>query len=136
MMPFMSCSTVRLLALAGTLVASQAFAQGPFGPLRVAANRSKYTGACPVEVIFTGNINLNLPHPKGLAFNYSWSRSDGAKGPVTVVRPEPGKGMLIVKEPWTLGAPGKHYDISVTLQANSGTWHVSQASQVVSITCK
>ena len=132
----MTCSTVRLLTLAGALVASQAFAQGPFGPLRVAANRGKYTGACPVEVIFTGNISLNLPHPKGFAFNYSWSRSDGAKSPVTVVRPEPGKGMVIVKEPWTLGAPGKHYDISVTLHVNSGNTHVEQPSQVVSITCR
>ena len=133
----MSRPTLWLLSLASALLSSQAaYADGPFGPLRVAANRSRYVGACPVEIVFTGNINLNLPHPRGFVFNYSWSRNDGAKGHVTVVRPNPGQGMLIVKEPWTLGAPGRHYNISVTLHANSGNWHVEQQSPPVSITCK
>jgi len=55
---------------------------------------------------FTGNINLNSPHPKGFSFNYYWVRSDGAKGPVNVVRPSPSQNMLVVKEPWTLAPPG------------------------------
>jgi hypothetical protein len=113
-----------------------ALAQGPFGQIRVGANRSKYAGACPVEVIFTGNINMNIPHPQGFAFNYYWVRSDGAKGPVNVVRPPAGQRMLIVKDPWTLGAQGKHYDLSVTLFVNSGNTHLQQASQVVSISCR
>jgi len=91
---------------------------------------------CPVDVVFTGNINLNSPHPNGFSFNYYWVRSDGAKGPVNVVRPSPSQDMLIFKEPWTLGAAGQHYDLSVKLFVNSGNTHLEQTSQVVSVTCK
>jgi hypothetical protein len=89
-----------------------------------------------VEVVFTGNINLTSPHPKGLSFNYHWVRSDGAKGPTNVVRPSPSQHMLIVKEPWTLGTPGRRQDVSVKLSVNSGQTHLEQTSQVVSVTCR
>ena len=125
--------TAVVIALA---ISHVALAADIFGPIRVAANRSKYVGACPVEVVFTGNINLNKPHPKGLVFNYSWLRSDGAKSQVNVVRPSPSENMVVVKEPWTLGKAGQHYDISVKLLVNSGNDHLEQASQVVSVTCK
>jgi len=125
------------LAFLASFGASQiALAADPFGPIRIGASRSKYVGACPVEVIFTGNINLNAPHPHGFAFNYSWLRSDGAKSSVNVVHPTPSQHMLIVKEPWSLGAPGRHYDISVKLLVNSGNTHIEQESQVVSVTCR
>ena len=128
---------IALCAVTAALSISQtALAQEPFGQIRVGANRSKYAGACPVEVIFTGNINMNMPHPKGFTFNYYWVRSDGGKGQVNVVHPPAGQRMLIVKEPWTLGVPGKHYDLSVTLFVNSGNTHLQQASQVVSISCR
>jgi hypothetical protein len=110
--------------------------QNPFGVIRVAANRSSYVGTCPVEVIWTGNINLNSPHPAGFVFNYFWTRSDGAKGPVTVVQPKASQQMLIVREPWSLGAAGQHYDLSVTLHVNSGNTHLEESSRVVSVTCK
>jgi hypothetical protein len=110
--------------------------RNPFGAIGIGANRSSYVGACPVNIVYTANINLNYPHPAGLEFNYYWVRSDGAKGPVTVVRPSPGQRMVIVREPWRLGAAGQHYDISETLFVNSGNTHLQQASQVVSVTCK
>jgi hypothetical protein len=113
-----------------------ALASDAFGPIRIAANRSKYVGACPVEVVFTGNINLISPHPKGLSFNYYWVRSDGAKGPTNVVHPSPAQHMLIVKEPWTLGAPGRRQDVSVKLFVNAGNTHLEQTSQVVSVNCR
>jgi len=125
-----------LAALAAFCITDAALAADLFGPIRIGANRSKYVGACPVEVIFTGNINLNSPHPKGFAFNYYWVRSDGAKGPVNVVKPSPSENMLVVKEPWTLGSAGQHYDISVKLYVNSGETHLEQTSQVVPVTCK
>jgi len=32
---------------------------GPFGPIHVASNRSRYSGGgCPIEVIFTASINF------------------------------------------------------------------------------
>ena len=108
----------------------------PFGELRIGANRSKYVGPCPVDVVFTGNINLNSPHPAGLSFSYYWVRSDGAKSQVTDVQPSPAQHMLIVREPWQLGAAGQHYELSVTLFVNSGNTHLRKTSQVVSVTCK
>ena len=125
-----------LAVVAALSITHAALAADAFGPIRIGANRSAYVGACPVDVVFTGNINLNSPHPKGLSFNYYWVRSDGAKGPVNVVRPSPSQNMLIVKEPWTLGAAGRHYDLSVKLFVNSGNTHLEQTSQVVSVTCK
>jgi hypothetical protein len=125
-----------LAVVAALSISHVALAADIFGPIRIGANRSKYVGGCPVDVVFTGNINLNSPHPNGLSFNYSWVRSDGAKGPVHVVRPSPSQNMVIVKEPWTLGAAGQHYDISVKLFVNSGNTHLEETSQVVSVTCK
>jgi len=110
--------------------------ENPFGEIRIGANRSRYVGGCPVDIVYTANINLNSPQPAGLVFNYQWVRSDGAKGPVTVVHPNPNQRMVIVREPWHLGAAGQHYDVSVTLFVNSGNTHLQQASQVVSVTCK
>jgi len=110
--------------------------ENPFGEIRVAANRSNYIGACPVEIVYTGNINLKSPHPAGLSFSYYWGRSDGAKGPVTDVRPNPGQRMLVVRDPWRLGAAGQHYDVSETLFVNSGNTHLEKASLVVSVTCR
>ena len=130
-------SCVALLAVAALLgLAHVAQADDDvFGAIRVAANRGRFVGRCPVDIIFTGNINLNMPHPRGLTFNYYWMRSDGAKGPVTVVHPGPAEKLLIVREPWHLGAAGHHYDASVTLFVNSGNTHLEQASSAVSVTC-
>ena len=123
-------------AVVGLGISQIAQAADPFGPIRIGANRSRYVGACPVEVVFTGNINLNSPHPQGFVFNYYWVRSDGAKGPVNVVRPAPAQHMVIVKEPWTLGAAGRHYELSVRLFVNSGNTHLEQTSQSVPVTCR
>ena len=137
MMRAMLRNSIRLIAAVAALGACHAaLAADPFGTIRIAANRSRYTGACPVEVIFTANINLNSPHPDGFVFNYHWERSDGAKGPVNVVRPAPGENRIIVKEPWTLGAAGEHYDLWVRLFVNSGNTHLDQRSEVVTVACK
>jgi hypothetical protein len=110
--------------------------ENPFGEIRVAANRSRYVGACPVEIVFTANINMGIPHPKGLSFSYYWTRSDGAKGPVRDVRPSPNQRMMIVRDSWRLGAAGQHYDVSERLFVNSGNTHLEHASPVVSVTCR
>ena len=110
---------------------------GPFGPIRVATNRSRYSGGgCPIEVIFTASINFVMPHPQGFVFNYHWERSDGAKTPVEVVRPAPGQRSMVIHEPWRLGSPGRQFDVSEMLFVNSGNTHLSQSSPVVSITCR
>jgi hypothetical protein len=78
------CFVPCLAVVAILSISNAAFAADLFGPIRIGANRSKYVGARPVNVLFTGNINLNSPHPQGFSFNYYWVRSDGAKGPVNV----------------------------------------------------
>jgi hypothetical protein len=113
-----------------------AFAQEPFGPIHVAANRSQYTGRqCPIEIVYTASINL-LPHPRGLVFNYHWERSDGAKGPVEIVRPVNGERTVVIRDRWRLGAPGREYDASVKLFLNSGNTHVQEESPVVRVVCR
>ena len=43
---------------------------------------------------------------------------------------------MVVRDTWRLGAPGKHYDASVTLFVNSGNTHLNEGSPSVSVTCK
>lgn len=125
-----------VLALALAIPSAATADDNLFGPLRVGVNRGNYTGNCPVQIIYTGNVNI-VSYPKGgFIFNYSWTRSDGAKGPVTVVRPTPGQRMVIVKDTWTLGAAGKHYQVSETLHVNSGNIHLEEASKPITITCR
>lgn len=136
----MSHSSIRVLGalvVAAALVTPLALAaEGPFGPIHVVANHTQYTGACPVDVVYTGTVNFTMPHPQGLTFNYHWERSDGAKTKVEVVKPEPGQRSVVFKDTWHLGAPGKHYDASVTLFVNSGNTHEQQSSPVVKINCR
>ena len=125
-----------LLAVPAVLaIAPPAFADA-FGALRVAANRGNYVGHCPVEVVFTGNIDFVLPHPRGFVFSWHWERSDGAKGPVHVVRPAPGERMLVVRDRWRLGARGQNYDVSQTLVVGSGNTHLRESSRPVRIECR
>lgn len=109
--------------------------EGPFASLHVAANRSQYTGRCPVELVYTATINFVMPHPKGLTFNYHWERSDGAKGAVQVVRPQESQRSMVLHEKWRLGAAAQHYDAGVSLFVNSGNAHLVQASPAVRVTC-
>ena len=128
----------RTVVLLAVLVAggATASAQGPFGSLLVAANRSQYTGpGCPIEVIYTANVNFLTPHG-GLSFNYHWERSDGAKGPVEVVRVVPNQRMMVIHTGWRVGAPGRHYQVSETIFVNSGYTHLTHSSRVVTINCR
>jgi len=126
-------ATKALLAFA-TVVALPAAAQ--FGPIHVAANRHEYVGrGCPVEIVFTGSINLE-PHPRGLVFNYFWERSDGANGPVHVMRPAPGERPIVVRDKWRLGGCGRTHDVSQTLHVNSGNTHLAEGSPTVHIECR
>jgi len=117
------------------VIATPAFAD-PFAGVHVAVNRHEYRGrGCPVEVIFTASINFTMPHPRGFVFNYHWERSDGAKGPVHVVRPSSGERTLVVREKWRLGGHGTTHDISQTIHLNSGNEHLTEGSPTVHIEC-
>jgi hypothetical protein len=126
------------LALLAFAACGSAYAEeNPFGPIHVAANRSQYTGSgCPIQIIYTATVNFAMPHPEGLAFNYHWERSDGAKTAVQVVKPSANPRSMVLGYTWQLGAKGEHYDASVTLFVNSGNTHLSESSPSVSVTCK
>ena len=122
-----------LLVLLGS--SAVALADGPFADVHTAANRTKYSGAgCPISIVYTTTINLH-PH-QGLAFNYHWERSDGARGPVRVVRPRPDERSIVVRETWKIGAPGHHYDVSETIYINSGNTRESYTTPAVDVTCR
>jgi len=135
-----SASTTMIAA--GLLIAvcacQAAFAEDdPFAGIHVVTSRSRYVGnGCPVDVTFTARITFAMPHPQGFVFNYHWERSDGAKGPVRVVRPPAGQGAMTVKETWHLGARGQQYNATETLFVNSGNTHLSETSPTVPIICK
>jgi hypothetical protein len=124
-------AVLALGAAASCIVPVLAYAQ--FGRIHVAVNRHEFHGRCPVEVLFTGTINLE-PHPHGLVFNYHWERSDGAKSRVEVVHPGPNQRSIVVREPWRIG--GGHHEISATLHVNSGNTHVTESSPVVRVECR
>jgi membrane protein len=120
---------------AATLIPAIAFAEDPFGPIHMAANRHEYRGrGCPIEVLYTGTINF-VPHHHGFSMNYSFDRSDGARGPVHVVHVKPGERSLVVRERWRLGGRGERLDAAVTLHVNSGNTHLRESSPTVHIDC-
>jgi hypothetical protein len=127
---------LQAVALSVLLFSSAAaLADGPFAGIHTGANRAKYSGTgCPINIVYTATINLH-PH-KGLAFNYHWERSDGAKGAVHTVRPGQGENSIVVRDTWRLGAPGQHYDVSETIFVNSGNTHESYPTPVVDVTCR
>jgi hypothetical protein len=126
-------TTILLAAVAAALPAA---ADDPFEGIHVAVNRHQYTGrGCPIEIVFTGSINL-APHPRGLAFQYHWERSDGAKGPVHVMRPGPNERHIVVHEKWRVGGHGNTYDLSQTLHVGSGNTRLSESSPTVHVECR
>ena len=122
-----------MLAGAGAL---PAMADDAFGGIRVDVNRHEFRGRCPAQLVFTGVIDFNMPHPRGFTMNYSWDRSDGGRGPVHVVRPGPNQRVLVVRENWRLGGRDQNYDVSVTLHVNSGNTHLRESSPRVHIECR
>jgi hypothetical protein len=127
-------TAVFVIAAMAVIAPAASYADGPFGSVHVNVNRHEYKGHCPVEVLFTGTINFEHPHPRGFAMNYHWERSDGAKGPVQVVHPNPEQRNLVVREPWHIG--GGHHDLSATLFVNSGNTHIRETSQNVHVECR
>lgn len=127
----------QVLAFAILLGSSAAaLADGPFGRVHVAANRAEYIGDhCPITIVYSASINFE-PHDRGLSFNYHWERSDGAKGPVRVVRVSPGERSMLLRESWRLGRRGQEHDASATIYINSGNTHERHVSPTVHVVCR
>lgn len=126
-----------LFAGLALLVSSQSLVaeENPFKSIRLAANRSRYVGRCPVDIMYTATIDL-WPRRTDLSFNYHWERSDGARSGVQVVHPRPGQSTVVVHEWWHLGGRGNDYDVFERLFVNSGNTHLERRSPVVSVVCR
>jgi hypothetical protein len=111
---------------------SALMAQG-IGNISVAAQPSSYTGRAPAHIRFVARIEL----AGARTFNYHWERSDGAKGPVKVVKVgNPSQGMITVVETWQLGAPGQQMEVWEKVHVNCGNQHISSDPAMVSISCR
>ena len=120
---------------AAALLPAAASADDLFGPIHLAVNRHEYRGkGCPIDVLFTGTINF-APHHPPFSFNYSFDRSDGARGPVHVMHVKSGERSLVVREHWRLGGHGQRHEAAVTLHVNSGNTHLRESSDTVRIEC-
>jgi hypothetical protein len=130
-----------LIAAASFAVPADGQAKGPFKNITTASNQSSYSGKCPVNVIFTGNIVYNLPL-QDFTFSYYWAHSGGGQTAPTDVDPRhcvtnPSQvcqsNMLIVHQTWQIGKSGTYTD---TLFASSGSTNMNKKSAPVKITCK
>jgi hypothetical protein len=103
--------------------------------ITVNANQSNHNGPCPDHIVFTAWVTVQAPE-NGDVFNYRWTRSDGAKGPVTVERLHKGTNRVRIVETWTMGATGSQYIVWEELHVNSGNIHMSQRSADIQVNCR
>ncbi len=130
--------TLSLLVLAALLVsppAQMVWAQGaPITAVTAAAYPQSYTGPCPAKITFTGKIYVDR-YP--MTFNYQWQRSDGAKGPLRMMRvPNASTRVLTVIEHWQLGAPGQQKQVWEQLRVRSGNTDITSAPATATINCR
>jgi hypothetical protein len=72
-----------------------------------------------------------------MTLNYQWQRSDGAKGPLRVMRvPNASTRVLTIIEHWQLGAPGKQMQVWEQLRVRSGKTDITSAPATATINCR
>jgi hypothetical protein len=127
---FVALSFAVLIGLPTTLSAGD----DPIGNVSVTADPESFAGRCPVTIKFTGTIEV-LAYP--MTFNYHWERSDGAKGPVHVVRvPSPRTRTITVVDTWRLGSQGQNLNVWQKLHVNCGNTHIVSEPASASISCR
>ena len=65
-------------------------------------NPTNFSGACPKQFTFTGNITANA----GGSLTYKWVRSDGASGSTQSLTFASSGTQSVTDDTWTLGGPG------------------------------
>ena len=112
-----------------------AHAAKPFDEVHVAANRDRYTGHCPVTIVYSATVRFQ-PHDRGFVFNYHWERTNGSKGPVRRVRVSPGERSMLLRESSRVGRSGEERDAAATLYLNSGDTHERHLSPTIHVVCR
>ena len=110
-------------------------AQGsPISEVTASAHPQHYKGPCPAKITFTGRIHVNR-YP--MTLNCQWERSDGATGPVKVLRvPSAQTRVMTVTDTWQLGAPGQSKEIWEKLRVRTGNTDMSSAPAAATIDCR
>jgi hypothetical protein len=128
-------ASVSMVVLLVLCAASAGAAGLDFQSITVNANQSNYNGSCPDQIVFTAWVTVVAPED-GDVFNHQWTRSDGATGPTVVHRLHRGINRVEIKETWSLGATGNHYNVWEELHVNSGNTHLNQRSRELNVTCR
>ncbi len=128
--------TVMLIAIAFAVALPAAAQEGPFKEVRVVPDKARVDSRrCPVEVVFTGTIDIGPSAGRDFFFHYRWERSDGTRGNLKVVRPRPGQRSVNVRERWRVGERGREVEAGATLHVNSGGTRIEAASPRVKVRC-
>jgi hypothetical protein len=108
--------------------------QSPFGDVTLTVTPTRYVGKCPVRLHFFGKVSVTV-HP--MVFNYTFERSDGAKGELKVIRvTNPNAQIIGVHDWWQLGGPGQHIQVWEKVHVASGNTRIESNQADADITCK
>jgi hypothetical protein len=111
------------------LVAGQGIAQ-----VRVVAGPRHYHGPCPGQIRFSAKIVVDR-YP--MTLNYQWERSDGARGPVRVVRiPSAATRSITAVDMWRTGTRGERAELWEKIRVRSGNADITSDPAVVTLACR
>ena len=100
------------------------------GQVTVAATPHSFSGRCPAHVRFTAKIEVDK-YP--MILNVQWERSDGAKGPVKIIKvPSAGTKSVTAVDSWQIGTSG---DVWEKIRVRSGNTDITSDSPTVTIKC-
>ena len=121
------------LAIAGYATRTALASEG-IGQVSVTATPQSFTGRCPAHLKFTARIAVDR-YP--MTLNYQWERSDGAKGPVKVVKvPNANTHSVTTVDSWQIGAKGDHLDVWEKIRVRSGNTDITSDAATVTVTCR
>ena len=104
------------------------------GDVRVTASPQHYTGPCPGHIRFTARIVVEH-YP--MALNYQWERSDGAKGPVKVVKvPSAATKTITTVDTWQVGTRCERGEVWEKLRVRSGNADITSDQATATVTCR
>ena len=99
----------------------------------VSANPQSYTGFCPVDLHFTGFVQISRTP---MVFNYQWLRSDGATTAKKMQRVNGNVAETRLVEGWRVGVAGQNLRLSMRLRVASGNTTMISDPAVVTIHCR
>jgi hypothetical protein len=126
-----------ILAIVFFLTATESLSARPaqgIGSIGVTATPHAFRGPCPAHLRFSARIEVDhFP----MTLNYQWERSDGAKGPVRVVRvPSARTKTVTVVDTWQMGRKGDRLDVWEKVRVRSGNADTTSREATVTVDCR